>query len=324
MASKQREPLKVSSEPAGGEGPTVQVRLPRSARADWRLLLLTVGFFLLGAALVFLKDDATARSRAYTDTPEFKVWGALTIGIIASLPAVWRTGHDLLARLGRIPPRALRSEVAFAVVGVVVIVAAAVLAGLYARGTGSPYYGGIERTGVVYVLAVTAAVPALIAMWECFRQLAHGGSTEPAEVNRLLRLRQCLLSALTALGLLVSAGVLATGAQRQAVLADPKFTSPFPSAYVLIWGLSFSALLVVCFLPAFLRLTRLANGTIDAIFPVLPPGSEGWQNRLQERKDLADLLQVTSGAKDAVTSAILVAGPLISSAFSMFLPGPPS
>jgi hypothetical protein len=44
---------------------------------------------------------------------------------------------------------------------------------------------------------------------------------------------------------------------------------------------------------------------------------------LQERTELAGLLQVTSGVKDVLTSAILLAGPLISSAFSMFLPGPP-
>ena len=82
-------------------------------------------------------------------------------------------------------------------------------------------------------------------------------------------------------------------------------------------------MLVVNFLPAFRRLIRVASATIDAIFPILPPDSDGWQNRLQERKDLADLLQVTSGAKDVITSAILVAGPLISSVFSLFLPGPP-
>ena len=54
-----------------------------------------------------------------------------------------------------------------------------------------------------------------------------------------------------------------------------------------------------------------------------PPGADGWQARLAERNDLAGLLQVTSGVKDVLTSAVLVAGPLISSAFSMFLPGPP-
>ncbi len=93
---------------------------------------------------------------------------------------------------------------------------------------------------------------------------------------------------------------------------------------MLIFGLAFSALLVVNFLPAFRRLSRQANATIDAILPVLPPGADGWQTRLQERTDLAGLLQVTGGVKDVLTSAVLVAGPLISSAFSMFLPGPPS
>ena len=153
--------------------------------------------------------------------------------------------------------------------------------------------------------------------------LGTGGQDGAAGVNRLLLLRECLLSALTTVGLLVSAGVLTTGAQRQAALADPRHTGPYPSAYVLIWGLAFSALLVVNFLPAFRRLIRLANATVDTLFPILPPGSDGWQNRLKERKDLADLLKVTSGAKDVITSSILVAGPLISSAFSLFLPGPP-
>jgi hypothetical protein len=90
---------------------------------------------------------------------------------------------------------------------------------------------------------------------------------------------------------------------------------------VLIWGLAFSALLLVNFLPAFRRLTRLASVIIDRILPLQFPGSDRWQDRLQERKDLAELLKVTSSARDMITSAILVAGPLISSAFSLFLPG---
>jgi hypothetical protein len=304
-----------------------QAATAHPAPAGWRLALLSLGFATFGAALVLLEDDATSRSRVYTNTPEFKVWAALAVGVIAALPAVWRVGVDLLSRLGLEPRRVLRSEAAPALIGVVLVVTAAVLAGEYARSASSPYYGGIVRIGVIYLLAVTAAVPAFMAMWECYRQLAHNGGVDgqdgAAGVHRLLLLRECLLAALTTVGLLVSAGVLATGAQRQAFLADPKYTAPYPSAYVLIWGLAFSAVLVVNFLPAFRRLIRLASATIDAIFPIVPPGSDGWQNRLQERKDLAGLLQVTSGAKDVITSAILVAGPLISSAFSLFLPGPP-
>src|SRR5262249_7785875 len=111
-----------------------------------------------------------------------------------------------------------------------------------------------------------------------------------------------------------------TGAERQAVLAATKDPGAFPPAYVLIWGLSFSALLLVNFTPAFRRLTSRADNIIDTKLPILTPDFDGWQDRLQERQDLANLLQVTSGVKDVITSAVLVAGPLISSAFSLFLP----
>jgi hypothetical protein len=298
----------------------------RSTAAALRIGLLTLGSAGFGAALMFVADDATVGSRIYTSTPQFKVWAALTIGLVASLPAVWRVGIDLLRRLGLDPLSVLRSWAFPILAGVILVVAAAVLAGLYARGRGSSFYGDRIRIGVIYLLGVTATVPAFLAMWECYRQLADyngvGEKNDGTGITRLLLLRECLLSSLTTVGLLVSAGVLATGAERQSALAAPKYAAPYPSAYVLIWGLAFSALLVVNFTPAFRRLTHRAGTTIDSILPILPPGSYGWQNRLQERQDLANLLRVTSGAKDVITSAVLVAGPLISSAFSLFLPGP--
>jgi hypothetical protein len=296
------------------------------SRAAWSLGLLSVGFALLGTAVVFTDDSATVRSRLYTSTPQFKVWAALIIGVVASFPAAWRVGVDLLRRLGLDPRRVLRSRAVPALAGIIVVVGAAVLAGQYSYGHLSSDYRGSFRISVIYLLGVTAVTPAFVVMWECYRQLADdgvAGCREPdAEITRLLLLRECLLSALTTTGLLVSAGVLATGAQRQAALADPAYGGPYPPAYVLLWGLAFSALLVVNFLPAFRRLTRLANVMIDRTLPILFPGSGQWQDRLQERKDLADLLKVTSGTKDVITSAVLVAGPLISSAFSLFLPGP--
>ena len=288
--------------------------------------LQSLGFACIGVMVIFVQADATAHSRMYASTPQFKVWATLIIGIITSLPAVWRIGVDLLRRLGLNPRHVLRSWSAPALIGVGLVVGAAVFAGEYARGNtnGSLYYGGIVRIGVIYALGIIATAPAFLVMWECYRQLADDdgalGQDADARITHLLLVRECLLSALTTVGLLVSAGVLATGAQRQAVLANARYAGTYPSAYVLIWGLGFSALLIVNFLPAFRRLTRIANAIIDAALPVLPPGSDGWRERLQERKDLAELLKVTSGSKDVITSAILVAGPLISSAFSMFLP----
>lgn len=330
MASEQGGRIEVGRLATGeGHRPDAerQEADPGRTTAAWQIGLMSFGFVALGAALILVGDDATVRSLVYTNTPEFKVWAALAIAVIGSLPAVWRIGVDLLGRLGLDSRLVLRSRAVPVLAGIVLVVAVAVLAGEYARGSGSPYYGGVARIGFIYVLAVAAAIPAFLVMWECFRQLAGNGGTNgqdgTAGVNRLLLLRECLLSALTTVGFLVSAGVLTVGAERQAALADAKYTAPYPSAYVLIWGLAFSALLVINFLPAFRRLIRRANVTIDQVFPILLPGSEGWQNRLQERKDFTELLKVTSGAKDLITSAILVAGPLISSAFSLFLPGPP-
>jgi len=329
---KQRRRARLDRRPARDGGDPVpapeRANLGARASAAVRLGLLSVLFAVLGAALVFAGDNATAGSRFYTSTPQFKVWAALIIGVVASFPTVWRVGIDLLRRLGLDPRSVLRSRAIPALVCIALVVTAAVFAGQYARGNGSSFYGGSARVGVIYFLGITASVPAFLAIWECYFELGDGGSTTAdhvdVEVHRLLLLRECLLSALTTVGLLVSAGVLATGAQRQAALAAPKYAGPYPSAYVLLWGFGFSALLVVNFLPAFRRLTHRANVVIDTTLPILPPGTGQWQARLQERKDLADLLKVTSGAKDVITSAVLVAGPLISSAFSSFLPGPPT
>lgn len=285
-------------------------------------LLSSSSFFaILGVLLFYVRAGVTPQSVAYTSRPEFKVWATLTIAMIAALPTIWTIGIRLLIRLGVDPLRLLlRSWFGPVLVFVVLAIAvAAFIAGRLARGNGSPFYGGPFRVLVIYVLAVAASAPALVTMWECYRQAARLAPTSDG-ITKQLALRDCLLSALTALGTLVSLGVFVIGAERLATLTDPKLSTPFPASYVLIWGFSFSALLVVNFLPAFRRLNWVANATVDALLPIEVPGTASWQARLQERRDLAELLRVTGGTKDILMSAILVAGPLLSSAFALFIP----
>jgi hypothetical protein len=272
--------------------------------------------------LFYVQADATQQSAAYTGTPEFKVWATLTIAMITALPTIWTVGVRLIIALGADLGRSLlRSWLGpVLALAVLAIAGASFAAGRLARGNGSPFYGGEFRVLVIYVLAVAASVPTFIVMWECYRQAARIAPASD-QITKQLALRECLLSALTALGTLVSFGVFVTGAERLAVLTDPKLSKTFPAAYVLIWGFSFSGLLIVNFIPAFLRLNRVAKETLDAVLSIELPGTPGWQVRLQERKDLADLLKVTGGTRDVLMSAILVTGPLISSAFALFLPG---
>jgi hypothetical protein len=285
------------------------------------LLCTSSAFAIFGVLLLYVKAGATPQSATYTSTPEFTVWAALTIAMLTVLPTIWTGGIRLLKRLGDDPRRVLLGSWLGLVVflAVLAVVITAVVGGRLARGNGSPFYGGPIRVTVIYALAVAASAPTFVAMWECYRQAAR---LRPAAdgITKQLALRDCLLSALKALGTLVSLGVFMTGAQRLATMTDPKLSSTFPAAYVLIWGLSFSALLAANFLPGFLRLNQVANATIDTLLEIKAPGTAGWQARIQERKDLADLLKVTGGTKDVLTSAILVAGPLISSALALFLP----
>lgn len=106
-----------ATSPKGGQGGS-------TAAVLW-IGLPTFGFLVLGAGLMFIADDATVGSRIYTSTPQFKVWAALMIGLVASLPVVWRVGLDLLRRLGLDPLSALRSKALPVLAGVILVVAAA-------------------------------------------------------------------------------------------------------------------------------------------------------------------------------------------------------
>ncbi|HSZ45069.1 MAG TPA: hypothetical protein VK823_07020 [Streptosporangiaceae bacterium] len=287
----------------------------------WRIGLLSVGFGALGAALMLVDDGGSRGSRSYTGTPQFKIWVTIIIAIVASLPTVWRVGTDLLRRLGLNPRLVFRRHAAPVLALAVLIVAGTTLAGIYARGSdAAPVNYGLVRVEIVYAVSVIAAVPAFLTQWESYGILDRVDGRDDVYIGRMLGIRECLLSALATIGLLVSAGILAAGAERQAALADAKYTAPFPAAYVLIWGVAFSSLLLVVFLPPFRRLIHHANLTIDDILPILPPRAAGWQSRLQERKDLAELLKVTGSLRDVIISAVLVAGPLISSLVSLLLP----
>jgi hypothetical protein len=295
-------------------------RLRRPATLGW-LIASSLGFAVLSAGLVFLGDGATVRSRAYTGTPEFKVWAVLVVALVALLPTIWHIGIALLSRLGvdgyhllfrtSLGPLLLVTVVALSLIA---LFAGSLLFDLNVTSRPNPYFYGPIRLTIIYLLALGAAVPACVAMWVCYRHAERAGITE------LLRIRECLLAALTALGTLLSLGVFTTGAQRLAAQAAPKVAISFPAAYVLIFGFAFSALLLANFAPAYHRLTTACKDTVDTVLPIVTPPAENWQGRLQERKDFADLLKLTSGTRDVVTSAIVVAGPLISSAFSLFLP----
>lgn len=305
-----------------GDGGTVLRHLSRRPATLGWLIASSLGFAVLSAGLVFL------RGRCHSTKPCLHGYAAVQGVGCAGDCAARAPANDLEYRNrfaepswnGRLPLVFRTSLGPVLLATVVALSLIALFAGklLFDQNPTSsqpnPFFYGPIRVAIIYLLALGAAVPACVAMWVCYRRAERAGITE------LLRIRECLLAALTALGTLLSLGVFVTGAQRLAAQAAPKVAISFPAAYVLIFGFAFSALLLANFAPAYHRLTTAGKATIDTVLPIVTPPAENWQGRLQERKDLADLLKLSSGTRDVVTSAIVVAGPLISSAFSLFLP----
>jgi hypothetical protein len=287
------------------------------------VLLCTV----VGTTIVLAGVNATIDSRRYVSSPQYKSYAFLITLVWAFLPVVWRVGCDTLDDLGTPARMVLRQRLPVAASGVLAVVVVAVVvvatvSGVYAPGDKSPLNLGIYRVGLTYAAASVALVPAVAAMWQCLPVLTRLRAIQSADlalIDGLLNVRRALLRSLTAAGSLVSLGVLATGAQRQAVLAyDPH--ANYPASYVVVWGLGFSAALLVNFIPGFRSLIDLANATVEVTFPLLPPGEQGWRDALDDRAALAGLLQVRGSARDIINSSILVAGPLMTSTLSLFLP----
>ena len=249
------------------------------------VLLCTV----VRTTIVLAAVNATIDRRRDVSTPQYKSEAFLIILVWAFLPVVWRVGCDTLDDLGTPARMVLRQRLPVAASGVLAVVVVAIVSGVYARGDKSPLYLGMYRVGLTYFACGVALVPAIASMWQCLpvlNRLRAIQSADLALIHGLLNVRRALLRSLTAAGSLVSLGVLATGAQRQAVLAyDPH--AAYPASYVIIWGLGFSAALLVNFMPGFRRLTDLANAAVDVAFPLLPPGQQGWRDVLDDRAALS-------------------------------------
>lgn len=282
--------------------------------------VLTTG---AGVAVVLGYAHHTAMSRRYSATPQFLVWALIVIAVWAGLPIVWMTGLKILRELGTDWGAAFRRSYILPVGLVVVVVLIGWFSGAdaYSSARSHYYFLGLERILVTYAAATTALAPAGLVFTEVHRQLRDPPIDPLERVQLLLRCRRAVGQALTTFGAIVSAGVLATGAQRQTFLAAHRNSSSYPAVYVVVWGAAASAFIIAMFVPVNRRLGTVGAELVDETLPLLAPGAPGWTDRLRERQALNDLLGLSHGFKDTLDSTVLIAGPLVSAAISLLLPG---
>lgn len=288
------------------------------------LLAVSVLAGAAGAAVMTVASYTTVESTRYVSTPAFKVELAAYIAVWAMTPTVWSVGVTALRR-SSVNGSPLRQLHIRATALAVVVAAGAGIAGAYARGADKGEVHGLWRGMATYAAAAFAAYPAFAAMWTSGRASHHLAASPPGPADKamaaLAGLRAGLTQTLTVLGALVSVGVFAAGAQRQAWQAySPQQADTYPPTYVLITGFALTLLLAAIFVPSWLRWTKAATRELDHRLAQLSPETPGWQTRASDRATYTAILQLPGAVHDQLTSAIIVLGPLTSSAVSLLLP----
>jgi len=285
---------------------------------ETRRAVAVVAAFAVGVALA--EVPLSSEPLPFRETSRYPVWVFLIAMTCASCPVVWSQGTRALAQLPAHRPPVL-DVFAYGVYAI------AVFGGLVFAPTwltpgppGPPIvllpYLGV-RFAVVGLAALVAAAPGVIAIYR-IRGACQRGEGQAVD---LVAWRAILQAQLAAIGALIVLGTLATGALRNAIL--DAFTIPpddLPAEGVLLIGAGLTVIVALTYVPPSEQLRRRAQAMVDETFP-LPRQLDGdWQQHLQRRRDLAALLRIDESSRSSIQDALIIGGPLITSALTLLIP----
>jgi hypothetical protein len=289
--------------------------------SDTRRTAAVVAAFLAGAALAWA--PLTSVHLPFRETSGYPVWVFLIATSCAVCPLVWISGRRALRQVPAIS-RPRRTALRVGLVAVALALAVSVLTGVVSNRPDLdrpateqllPYLGW--RFRLVYLAAAVAVVPGVVAMYRVGAGCARG----EGRLADLVTWRAILRSQLAALGALVALGTLSTGALRNSILTvAPADADRFPAEYVLLFGAALTMILALAYIPPSQRLRERAQALIDEAFPLPTEPTGNWQQNLQGRRDLAELLRVDDTPGRSIQNALIIGGPLISSALGLLIP----
>jgi len=137
-------------------------------------------------------------------------------------------------------------------------------------------------------------------------------------VVELLWLRAAMLRFLTTFAATITAGLLATGALRAAVLAAGTPAAQVPPLRLLTYGGVLTAITALIFVPAYVAWQERVSELRDTLHPI-PEDGRVTHDWLQARDDLDILLAARSSAGRVFAAAFGVLAPLMASLVSALL-----
>jgi hypothetical protein len=281
-------------------------------------VVTTVAAFCLGFFVAWLPlADRTVPIR---ETARYPVWVFLVALNFGLCPTIWRHGRKVLTKLG-LPGHVHREVLGYAV-GALAATAVLMAAGLLLasdRATREPLPYMAFRIGILYAVIAVAIAPAVIAIVRVGRR-AGEDAVDPPD---LVRWQGHLRAVLASLGGLVALGTVTTAALRNAILAVPGARpTDFPGERIVMFGAALTVLLAMIYVPNAAKLRDRAAEVVDQAAPVPEQlTGDGWQDRLTTRAELSSALGAEESATASIQSALVIGGPLIASALTLFLPG---
>lgn len=141
-------------------------------------------------------------------------------------------------------------------------------------------------------------------------------------VRKYLFLRGSFLHFLSLLGIMLGLVVIAQGAKRYFIskvghLCIPSDPLAFGFTWdkVMVFGLYFSLILILTFLPTFSLLIATGHKLRDDLLPVPSPHSHEWEDRCQRRERLENLLTLTM--TERLRTIIAVSAPVLGALISL-------
>lgn len=124
--------------------------------------------------------------------------------------------------------------------------------------------------------------------------------------------RSVLQSSLILAGTLLSMiPLISAGTRNNLIAINPQIEQDYPISYVIIFGLIFTIMLLLVYVPTHIALSEASRNLRDNIYP-LNSVSE-LKETIEKRKSLDELLQTNVGATQNLKSGVVTMAPLVSS-----------
>jgi len=184
------------------------------------------------------------------------------------------------------------------------------------------------RMSIMYLYTFLSALPALLGMLlihtgvqELSEKIQAAGQTESRLfplIDELLSYRTLLQNYLTIVGIILSMIPINTAGLRSILIAlDPKNEQNFPITNVILFGLIFTILLLLIYVPAHLALTEFSRKLRDQLCPL--DSLATLKQDMEQRKALDDLLQSNIGITQNLKTGLITLAPLATSLIASVL-----